>query len=96
MGNSRKWCGVSKTQVLLSIHPGHACPMWTSTIQKVEKMRCDHVKQEDILFKALNVQTRREDEYCQKFVLWYWKDPPDARMEKFKKQHHYNWTRYYT
>ena len=64
---------------------------------------------EDILFKALNVQTRREDEYCQKvrpMVLEKIRRMPNSTitMEKFKKAwyegndgstEHYNWTRYY-
>ena len=29
MGKHRKWCGVSKTQVLLSIHPVACMSMWT-------------------------------------------------------------------
>ena len=96
-GNSRKWCGVSKTQVLLSIHPVACMSMWTHPIK------------EDILFKALNVQTRREDEYCQKvrpMVLEKIRRMPNSTitMEKFKRawyegndgsSEHYNWTRYY-
>lgn len=64
---------------------------------------------EDILFKALNVQTRREDEYCQKvrpMVLEKIRRMPNSTitMEKFKRawyegndgsSEHYNWTRYY-
>ena len=64
---------------------------------------------EDILFKALNVQTRRQDEYCQKvrpMVLEKIRRMPNSTitMEKFKRawyegndgsSEHYNWTRYY-
>lgn len=64
---------------------------------------------EDILFKALNVQTRREDEYCQKvrpMVVEKIRRMPNSTitMEKFKRawyegndgsSEHYNWTRYY-
>ena len=32
MGKLRKWCGVSKTQVLLSIHPVVCMSMWTHPI----------------------------------------------------------------
>ncbi len=40
---------------------------------------------EDILFKALKVQTSREQEYCQKVrPIVLEKDPPDA------KQHHFH------
>lgn len=62
---------------------------------------------EDILFKALNVQTRREDEYCQKvrpMVLEKIRRMPNSTitMEKFKRawyegndgsSEHYNWTK---
>lgn len=64
---------------------------------------------EDILFKALKVQTSREDEYCQKvrpMVLEKIRRMPNSTitMEKFKRawyegndgsSEHYNWTRYY-
>lgn len=64
---------------------------------------------EDILFKALKVQTRREYNYCQKVrpaVLEEIRKMPSSTisMEKFKQawyegrdgsREHYNWTRYY-
>ena len=64
---------------------------------------------EDILFKALKVQTSREYDYCQKVrpaVLEKIRKMPNSTisMEKFKQAwyegndgsgEHYNWTRYY-
>lgn len=64
---------------------------------------------EDILFKALNVQTSREDEYCQKVrptVLEKIRRMPsnNMSMEQLKRAwyeggdgsyRHYHWTRYY-
>lgn len=64
---------------------------------------------EDILFKALKVQTSRESNYCQKVrpaVLEKIRKMPNSTisMEKFKQawyegndgsDEHYNWTRYY-
>ena len=64
---------------------------------------------EDILFKALKVQTRRENDYCQKVrpaVLDKIRRMPHSTisMEKLKQAwyggvdgsyEHYNWTRYY-
>ncbi|MFG6364058.1 amidoligase family protein, partial [Schaedlerella sp.] len=64
---------------------------------------------EDILFKALKVQTAREAEYCQKVrpaVLEKIRRMPNSNisMEKLKRAwyeggdyscQHYNWTRYY-
>ncbi len=64
---------------------------------------------EDILFKALKVQTGREEQYCQKvrpMVLEKIRRMPNSNisMEKLKRAwyeggdgsgEHYNWTRYY-
>lgn len=64
---------------------------------------------EDILFKALRVQTSREDNYCQKVrpaVLEKIRRMPSSTitMEQFKRawyegsdgsNEHYNWSRYY-
>ncbi len=64
---------------------------------------------EDILFRALKVQTRREEQYCQKvrpMVLEKIRRMPNSNisMEKLKRtwyeggdgsHEHYNWTRYY-
>lgn len=64
---------------------------------------------EDILFKALKVQTERESSYCQKVrpaVLEKIRKMPNSTisMEQFKRAwyeggdgsgEHYNWTRYY-
>lgn len=64
---------------------------------------------EDILFKALKVQTGREEQYCQKvrpMVLEKIRRMPNSNisMEKLKwawyeggdgSREHYNWTRYY-
>lgn len=64
---------------------------------------------EDILFKALKVQTGREEQYCQKvrpMVLEKIRRMPNSNisMEKLKRawyeggdgsREHYNWTRYY-
>lgn len=64
---------------------------------------------EDLLFKALKVQTEREEQYCQKvrpMVLEKIRRMPNSSisMEKLKRawyeggdysMEHYNWTRYY-
>ena len=111
-GNSRKWCGVSKnagafvnSSCGMHVHVDASNHTPRSLKNALTIMYC----KEDILFKALNVQTRREDEYCQKvrpMVVEKIRRMPNSTitMEKFKRawyegndgsSEHYNWTRYY-
>ena len=107
-GSSRKWCvrhagAFVNSSCGMHVHVDAANHTPRSLKNALTIMYC----KEDILFKALNVQTRREDEYCQKvrpMVLEKIRRMPNSTitMEKFKRawyegndgsSEHYNWTK---